>query len=196
MSATPFGKLSEKTVVFGTKGPNVGWWGQVVPNFCKSLFYVIFDHYITLKVHFLSGWVHNLGILPQIKPFFGGLPSCSCSHPVIFFSLEARLKSKKGFLSYHLTKAALISGNSHCLNHIMYLWKGLAIPYHTIPYHAILSELHNVLMEWQLSYPSLPYLWYGEASHTSAIPYCPNHIICTYASPPSCPNENICFDKT
>ena len=119
----------------------------MVPNFCKSLFYVIFDHYITLKVHFLSGWVHNLGILPQIKPFFGGLPSCSCSHPVIFFSLEARLKSKKGFLSYHLTKAALISGNSHCLNHIMYLWKGLAIPpYHTIQYHTILSEPHYIYL--------------------------------------------------
>ena len=36
----------KETVLFGTNGPNVGGWGRVVPNFYKSLFYDIFDHYI------------------------------------------------------------------------------------------------------------------------------------------------------
>ena len=58
----------------------MGGWGQLVPNFYRSLQYGIFYHYIRLKVHFVvpnlpkfMGWVgksRSLAQLSQIPLFF------------------------------------------------------------------------------------------------------------------------------
>ena len=46
------GSLPKKTVLFGSIDPNVGGWGQVDPNFYKSLFFMA---HLTIFLSKISG---------------------------------------------------------------------------------------------------------------------------------------------